>query len=29
VRKTWLERAKTYIARADGNWPRLTTKDIR
>ena len=28
VRKTWLERAKAYIARADGNWPRLTTKDI-
>ena len=29
VRKTWLDRTKTYIARADGNWPRLTSKDIR
>lgn len=28
VRETWLGRAKTYIARADGNWPRLTVKDI-
>ena len=29
VRKTWLGRTKTYIARADGSWSRLTTKDIR
>lgn len=29
VRKTWLGRTKTYIARAEGNWPRLTTRDIR
>jgi len=29
VRKTWLGRTKTYIARADGNWPRLTEGDIR
>lgn len=29
VRETWLGRTKTYIARADGNWPRLTAKDIR
>ncbi len=29
VRKTWLGRTKTYIARADGNWPRLTAGDIR
>ncbi|CAH1669923.1 conserved hypothetical protein [Hyphomicrobiales bacterium] len=29
VRRTWLGRTKTYIARADGNWPRLTAKDIR
>jgi len=29
VRKTWLGRTKTYIARADGNWLRLTAKDIR
>lgn len=29
VQKTWLGRTKTYIARADGGWPRLTTKDIR
>ncbi len=29
VRAAWLGRTKTYIARADGNWPRLTTKDIR
>lgn len=29
VRKTWLERTKTYIARADGRWPQLTTKEIR
>lgn len=24
VRKTWLARTKTYIARADGNWPGLS-----
>lgn len=29
VRETWAGRTKTYIARADGNWPRLTAKDIR
>jgi len=29
VRKTWLGRTQTYIARADGNWPRLTAKDVR
>jgi hypothetical protein len=29
VRTTWLGRTKTYIARADGNWPRLTAKEIR
>lgn len=29
VRETWARRTKTYIARADGNWPRLTPKDIR
>jgi YHS domain-containing protein len=29
VRKTWAGRTKTYIARADGNWPRLTEKDVR
>jgi YHS domain-containing protein len=29
VRKTWLGRTRTYIARADGSWSRLTTKDIR
>lgn len=29
VRKSWLGRTKTYIARADGNWPRLTAKEIR
>lgn len=29
VRKTWLGKPKAYIARADGNWPRLTTADIR
>lgn len=29
VRKTWLGRTKTYIARADGTWPRLTERDIR
>jgi YHS domain-containing protein len=28
VRKTWLGRTNTYIARAEGNWPRLTTKNI-
>jgi YHS domain-containing protein len=29
VRATWLDRKATYIARAGGNWPRLTAKDIR
>lgn len=29
VRRTWLGRTKTYIARADGNWPRLSAKDVR
>lgn len=29
VRKTWLGRARIYIARADGNWPRLATKGVR
>jgi YHS domain-containing protein len=29
VRQTWLGRTPTYIARADANWPRLTTKDAR
>ncbi len=29
VRETWLGRTKTYIARADGTWPRLTARDIR
>ena len=29
VRETWARRTKTYIARAEGNWPRLTTKDVR
>ena len=29
VRRTWLGRTRTYIARADGNWPRLKTRDIR
>jgi YHS domain-containing protein len=29
VRETWARRTKTYIARADGNWPRLMAKDIR
>ena len=29
VRETWTRRTKTYIARAEGNWPRLTAKDIR
>ncbi|CAD5297020.1 conserved exported hypothetical protein [Bosea sp. 62] len=29
IRETWARRTKTYIARADGNWPRLTAKDIR
>jgi len=29
VRETWLGRTKTYIARANGNWPRLEAKDIR
>ncbi len=29
VRASWLGRTKTYIARADGNWPRLTAKNIQ
>jgi len=29
VRKTWAGKPKTYIARADGNWPRLNKADIR
>lgn len=29
VRDTWLARTRTYVARADGTWPRLTSKDIR
>lgn len=29
VRKTWLRDTRAYIARADGNWPRLTGKDIQ
>jgi YHS domain-containing protein len=29
VRETWARRTKTYIARAEGNWPRLTAKDVR
>lgn len=29
VRATWLGRTKTYIARADGNWPRLSKADVR
>jgi YHS domain-containing protein len=29
VRETWAGRTKTYIARAEGNWPRLGVKDIR
>lgn len=29
VRETWLGRTKTYIARAEGNWPRLTATDVR
>jgi YHS domain-containing protein len=29
VRETWARRTKTYIARAEGNWPSLTRKDIR
>lgn len=27
VRKTWLGRTDKYITRADGNWPRLATKN--
>lgn len=29
VRATWLGRTKTYIARANAGWPRLTARDIR
>jgi len=29
VRETWLGDTRKFIARADGNWPRLTTKDIQ
>lgn len=29
VRETWLGRTKTYIARADASWPRLSSADIR
>lgn len=29
VRKTWLGKPKTYIARADSNWPGLGKADIR
>ncbi|HEY5797271.1 MAG TPA: YHS domain-containing (seleno)protein [Bosea sp. (in: a-proteobacteria)] len=29
VRETWLGRTKTYIARAEHNWPSLTAKDVR
>ena len=29
VRKTWLGRTKTYVSRADRNWPRLTKRDVR
>lgn len=29
VRKTWLGDTPEFIARADGNWPRLTSADIR
>lgn len=29
VRETWLGRTKTYIARANAGWPRLTARDIR
>jgi len=29
VRATWAGRTKTYIARAEGSWPRLTARDIR
>ncbi|AZO79227.1 MULTISPECIES: YHS domain-containing (seleno)protein [unclassified Bosea (in: a-proteobacteria)] len=29
VRKTWAGKPKTYITRADGNWPRLGKADIR
>lgn len=29
VRKTWAGKPKTYIARADGNWPSLGKADVR
>ncbi|KUL94941.1 hypothetical protein DK26_12635 [Bosea sp. WAO] len=29
VRETWLAQTRAYIARAEGNWPRLTAKDVR
>lgn len=29
VRETWARRTKTYIARAEATWPRLSAKDIR
>ncbi|HEV7257249.1 MAG TPA: YHS domain-containing (seleno)protein [Bosea sp. (in: a-proteobacteria)] len=29
VRGTWLNRTRTYIARANANWPNITTKDVR
>ncbi|MGX1785576.1 YHS domain-containing (seleno)protein [Bosea sp. NPDC055332] len=29
VRKTWLGKPNSYIARAEGNWPGLTSADIR
>lgn len=29
VRSTWLGHSKAYVARADGNWPRLSANDIR
>ncbi|MCV9938864.1 tat pathway signal sequence domain protein [Boseaceae bacterium BT-24-1] len=29
VRETWAGKPKTYIARADSNWPRLGKADIR
>ncbi len=29
VRKDWAKNPKAYIAKADGNWPNLTAKDVR
>ncbi|WP_186417127.1 YHS domain-containing (seleno)protein [Bosea sp. CS1GBMeth4] len=29
VKDSWLRRTKTYIARADAGWPRLSSADIR